>query len=133
MAKKTNTSLERMFKVRCQNPYFRGTKHGVKFEQHKGGALGMATFEQAQKIAAEDGFSCDELKSVAASAPPAPPSLADLAGVGPKTIEKLATVDVTDLATLVMAEANTLADATGAKPEQVEAWINEAKDLLDSE
>lgn len=43
-------------KVRCTNPYFKGTVDGVRFEQATGGAIGYATDEQAEKLADEKNF-----------------------------------------------------------------------------
>lgn len=43
-------------RIRCANPYFKGTVHGVEFKQATGGAIGMATEEQAADFADEKAF-----------------------------------------------------------------------------
>lgn len=115
--------MERLLKVKCGNPYFRGEMHGVKFEPQTGGAVGMAPQATAAKIAKEKNFSCPELDAL-------PRTFSDIKGVGAATADKLEDAGVNNLQQLIDADPAQLAEKIESSEDKVKGWQEQAAQLL---
>lgn len=147
---------ETMITVRNTNPYFRGKAAGVQFKQATGGAIGLATPEQAEALAEMDGFiveaageprdstTTDEEQggspSIASDASPEkdPPTLSDdsvtrVKGIGEAAREKLAAAGIITMNQLVAMPAGVVASTLGISEERADALQEAARAIINAE
>lgn len=146
---------ETMITVRNTNPYFRGKAAGVQFKQATGGAIGLATPEQAEALAEMDGFiveaagepknaNNDEAQggspSTSSDASPQkdPPTLSDdsvtrVKGIGEAAREKLAAAGIITMNQLVAMPAGVVASTLGISEERADALQEAARAIINAE
>lgn len=118
--------------VKCGNPYFKGRIEGVQFRQATGGAVGMATHEQARAIVKDSAFSCDALKDDALhKGPPKEKRLSSIHGIGEASEQRLIEAGITSIKELAAASVDDLAGGTGVARPTATKWIEAAKAMLD--
>lgn len=146
---------ETMITVRNTNPYFRGKAAGVQFKQATGGAIGLATPEQAEALAEMDGFIVEAAgapknattdddqggsPSIASEASPEkdPPTLSDdsvtrVKGIGEAAREKLAAAGIITMNQLVAMPAGVVASTLGISEERADALQEAARAIINAE
>lgn len=124
--------MKATIQVRCGNPYYRGTLHGVKFEQATGGAVGTATEAQAKLIAKESNFSVIEAEAQESESGEgaALPDLEAVNGIGPKTAAKLREAGINSLMDLADAATSLIEEVANTNTEEAEDWRKQAVELV---
>jgi predicted flap endonuclease-1-like 5' DNA nuclease len=130
--------------IRCKNPYFKGSPHGVKFTPATGGAVAKASAEDAEKILKDYPNSMVLEDAQEADAPAATPSPNDseppvvgghsgieaIKGIGPKMADELALAGIRTVAQLAEASTDAIVKATGVKQEKAFDWHLQANELM---
>lgn len=129
--------------IRCKNPYFKGSPHGVKFKPATGGSVAQASEELAQKILKDYPASMMLEDAPVASAPTEAPGEAGdgdpvvgghsgieaINGIGPKMADKLAAAGIRTVQELAEAPTEAVVKATGVKESVAFDWHLQANEI----